>query len=133
MRSEDSNQHSLCYSLHRLFKIQRLAMQVVTANQTVHSLLLMTGLCTDTPMYLSPAMFFQGRYLRGNYIASLKEDFALLGEIFLLTLYCTRKDQNCNPTALRKAKIVTLLHSERPKLYTILAFLSAAGLQFWPF
>ena len=47
-----------------------------------------------------------------------------------------------NPTALRKAKIafrkakivyksvykLTLLHSERPKLYTILAFLSAIGL-----
>ena len=30
-----------------------------------------------------------------------------------------------NPTALRKAKIVYLLQSERPKLYTILAFLSA--------
>ena len=35
---------------------------------------------------------------------------------------------------------LTLLHSERPKLYTILAFLSAVGLtcihfyiQFWPF
>ena len=50
-----------------------------------------------------------------------------------------------NPIALRKAKIVynfglseysicictflTLLHSERPKLYTILAFLSAVGLK----
>ena len=31
-----------------------------------------------------------------------------------------------NPIALRKAK--TLLHSERPKLYTILAFLNAIGL-----
>ena len=33
-----------------------------------------------------------------------------------------------NPTALRKAKLYILLHSERPKLYTILAFLSAKGL-----
>ena len=52
-----------------------------------------------------------------------------------------------NPIALRKAKIVynfglsecnrvialqlTLLHSERPKLYTILAFLSAIGLKLY--
>ena len=28
------------------------------------------------------------------------------------------------------AEILTLLHSERPKLYTILAFLSATGLSF---
>ena len=34
---------------------------------------------------------------------------------------------NLNHTALRMAKL-TLLHSERPKLHTVLAFLSAIGL-----
>ena len=33
-------------------------------------------------------------------------------------------------TRKKKYKILILLHSERPKLYTILAFLSAVGLNF---
>ena len=57
------------------------------------------------------------RLLTGNYYASLGYKYAYF--------YATRSVTE-NPA-------LTLLHSETPKLYTILAFLNATGLRVEPF
>ena len=53
-------------------------------------------------------------------------------EVIVVVPFFTDWSLSFDPIALRKAGLypLTLLYSERPKLYTILAFLSVIGLNF---
>ena len=74
-------------------------------------------------LYIWSTLFNKGFALCMNY--SLRKYFAVCKEIFALFMdYPFMKD-----FALCIDYTLTLLHSERPKLYAILVFLSAVGLR----
>ena len=61
---------------------------------------------------------------QGPVVLAVETDGVLLGFVFLFSS-CLTYTEILPP---RTVKLLTLLHSERPKLYTILAFLSAIEL-----